>query len=418
MAMNRGRVIISLVVFLFVLVSFSFAQGEKVKIESYKVPVRKGPGWYYPVLYELKRGDTLEILEKSRLWYKVKGANGKAGYASARSINYSADGGSGRGSLSKGARIKADRRGPTRPMMVAALRGVADMGLFPRKYAEKHGLDPAEIESLMESPFGAEEYKSFKESLTQDASGVSALADADIPEADREVGAAITMRLLSVMPPSRDVRLRKYVSMVGSAVQEQSPVYDVPFVFIVLLSSKVNSFSAPGGFVFITTGALESMESEAELAGVLSHEVVHVLMRHGMKELDRQDARIKSAGMMDDLDNELDMRGMDKGDEQVMADLEDMADQMFEQMVGGRKIADENQADKLGTRLLSSTGYAPAGLRDFIVKTSRVVTGEALKTYAYRDADRRARDIDRLIGNAGMGKGVQLKERFERYVPD
>ena len=320
--MNRGRVIISFVVFLFVLVAFSFAQAEMVKIQSYKVPVRKGPGWYYPVLYELKRGDTLEILVKSRLWYKVKSASGKVGYASARSIKYSAGRGRGKGSLSKGAMIKA-RRGPSRPMMVAALRGVADMGLFPRKYAEKHGLDPAEIESLMESPFGAEEYKSFKEPLTPAGSGVSVLADADIPETDREVGVAITMRLLSVMPPSRDARLRKYVSMVGSMVQEQTPVYDVPFVFIVLQSSKVNSFSAPGGFIFITIGALEAMDSEAELAGVLSHEVIHVLMRYGMEELDRQDSRIKSAGMMDDLDKELDMRGMDKGDDQVMAGLED-----------------------------------------------------------------------------------------------
>ncbi|MCK4910332.1 MAG: M48 family metalloprotease, partial [Thermodesulfovibrionales bacterium] len=380
-------------------------------------PVRKGPGWYYPVLYELKRGDTLEILEKSGLWYKVKGASGQAGYASARSINYSAGGTGGQGSLSKGSRIQAGRSGTSRPMMVAALRGVADMGLFPRKYAEKHGLDPAEIEALMESPFGVEEYRSFKEPLSPTGGDPGGLADADIPEADREVGIAITMRLLSVMPPSRDPRLRKYVSMVGSAVQENTPVYDVPFVFIVLQSKKVNSFSAPGGFVFITTGALETMESEAELAGVLSHEVVHVLMRHGMKELDRQDTRIKSAGMMDDLDNELDLRGMDKGDEQVMADMEDMADQMFEQMVGGRKIDDEDQADKIGTRLLSTTGYAPAGLREFIVKTSKVVTGEELKTYAYRDADRRASAIDRLIEKSGLGKGEVLRERFERYVP-
>ncbi len=415
--MGRGRVIIPLVVFIFVLVSFSFAYAEEVKIQSYKVPVRKGPGWYYPVLYELKRGDTLEILEKSRLWYKVKGASRQVGYASARSINYSASGTGGKGSLSKGSRIHAKSRRTSRPMMVAALRGVADMGLFPRNYAEKHGLDPAEIEALMESPFGAEEYNSFKKPLSPAGGGVSCLAEADIPEADREVGIAITMRLLSVMPSSRDPRLRKYVSMVGSAVQENTPVYDVPFVFIVLQSKKLNSFSAPGGFVFITTGALEAMQSEAELAGVLSHEVVHVLMRHGMKELDRQDSRMNSAGMMDDLDKELDMRGMDKGDEQVMADMEDMADQMFEQMVGGRKIADEDQSDRIGTRLLAATGYAPAGLRDFIVKTSKAVTGEDLKTYAYRDADRRASAIDRLIKTSGLGKGEKLKERFDRYVP-
>ncbi len=410
--MNRSRAIVPFVIVLFIALTYCFASAEMVKVKSYKVPVRKGPGWYYPVVKEVLRGESLDVLKRSGRWYKVKVSDGTIGYASKRSIRISAGSGASSGSLKKGSSIQGRRR-TSRPMMVAALRGVADMGLFPREYAQKHGLDPAEIERLMEMPFAADEFKRFNGALRPPSGIASGLEGAELPATDREVGAAITMRLLGAMPASRDARLRKYVSMVGAVVQEQTPLYDVPFVFIVLESPKVNSFSAPGGFVFITTGALEAMVSEAELAGVLSHEMVHVLERHGMRELDRQSTRIKSAGAMDDLDSELDMRGMDMGDKDVAADLEDMADQMFEQLIGGRKMSDEDSSDKKGTRLLSKTGYSPGGLRDFIIKSSDKVTGEDRKTYAYRDAGRRAKAIDRLIKNAMLPEGAMLADRFK-----
>ena len=119
---------------------------------------------------------------------------------------------------------------------------------------------------------------------------------------------------------------------------------------------------------------------------------------------------------MDDLDKELDMRGMDMGDKDVAADLEDMADQMFEQLIGGRKMSDEDRSDKKGTRLLSKTGYSPGGLRDFIIKSSDKVTGEDLKTYAYRDAGRRAKVIDGLIKSARLPKGEVLADRFKGSI--
>jgi len=413
--MNRSRAIVPFVIVLFIALTYCFAFAEMVKVKSYKVPVRKGPGWYHPVVKEVKRGESIDVLERSGRWYKVKVSGGTIGYASERSIRISADSGDPSNTLRKGSAIRAKRR-TSRPMMVAALRGVADMGLFPREYARKHGLDPAEIERLMGMPFTADEFKRFKGALRPPSGIASGLEGAELPATDREVGAAITMRLLGAMPASRDARLRKYVSMVGAVVQEQTPIYDVPFVFIVLKSPKANSFSAPGGFVFITTGALGVMGSEAELAGVLSHEMVHVLERHGMKELDRQSTRIESAGAMDDLDKELDMRGMDMGDKDVAADLEDMADQMFEQLIGGRKMSDEDRSDKKGTRLLSKTGYSPGGLRDFIIKSSDKVTGEDLKTYAYRDAGRRAKVIDGLIKSARLPKGEVLADRFKGSI--
>jgi hypothetical protein len=414
--MKRIKAIIPLIIMLALISFASMAFAETIKVKSYKVPVRKGPGFYYKVLKFVERGQNIEVLKKGKRWYKVKVPGGVVGYASARSISYSIEGGKYQGRGKIGMPMRAGGR-TSRPMMVAALRGVADMGLFPRQYAEKHGLDPEQVQSLMEVPFNADDYNQFKKSLSPGGGSPNGLSDVEIPEEDREIGTAITMRILAAMPPSMDRRLRKYVSMVGSAVQEESSVYDVPFVFIVLKSEKVNSFSAPGGFIFITQGALDVMDSEAELAGVLSHEVVHVLKRHGMRELEKQDSRIRSAGLMDDLDRELDTRGMDMGDQDVQRDLGDMADQMFEKLVGGRKMVDEDESDALGTLLSSSTGYAPAGLRDFINKSSTKVTGEHQKTYAYRDASRRAQALDSLIAQKGLSKkGALLKDRFKARV--
>ena len=413
MSMNRSSAIISLVVFVLIAFMSSFAFAEMVKVQSFKVPVRKGPGWYHPVVKNVNRGQSVDVLERSGRWYKVKTSDGTIGYASKRSIKISAGSRAGSGKRKKGSTIKADRRRTSRPMMVAALRGVADMGLFPRESAKKYGLTHEEIEQLMEMPFQADDFKRFKGALRAPSGIASGLEGAELPASDREIGAAITMRILGAMKASRDESLRKYVSMVGAVIQEQTPVYDVPFVFIVLESKKVNSFSAPGGFVFITTGALDTIDSEAELAGVLSHELVHVLERHGMEELDRQSTRMKSSGAMDDLDKEIDMRGMDTGDRAVAADLEDMADQIFEKLISGRKMSDEDNSDLKGTRLLSKTGYSPSGLRDFIKKSSGKVTGEDLKTYAYRDAGRRASAITKLIKSAKLPEGAELADRFK-----
>jgi uncharacterized protein YraI len=400
----RARVFVLAFVFLCAVLAASHASAKVVTVKSYKVPVRSGPGWYYNVVHEAMKGDKLEILATAGKWYKVKLPDGKVGYASVRSVGRSVTG-----------RKPGKRTTSSRPMMVAAIRGVADMGVFPRKYAEKHGLDPEALGRLMEQPFSPEEYKYFKKPLKA-GEGIDVSTE-PLPASDRDVGAAIAMRLISVMPPSKDQRLRKYVSMVGTSVLEQTPEHDVPFVFVVLESPRINSFSAPGGFVFITTGALELIGSEAELAGVLSHEVVHVLKRHGMEELDRQGARIRGQGMMDELDSELETRGMDNSMKDVAEDLEDMADQIFEQLIGGRKMSDEDESDALGTRLLSSTGYAGGGLRDFILKSEGAVTGEETRTYAYRDAKRRAEAIDSLIKREGLsGTGEVLKDRYGNYA--
>ncbi len=93
--------------------------------------------------------------------------------------------------------------------------------------------------------------------------------------------------------PHSDERLQQYVAKVGTLVALQSERPSMPYSFAVVDSETPNALALPGGFVFVSTGLLERLKSESELACVLGHEVAHVAQRHGIQIVSR-DRRITS----------------------------------------------------------------------------------------------------------------------------
>src|SRR5437879_2490089 len=83
-----------------------------------------------------------------------------------------------------------------------------------------------------------------------------------------------------------DPVIAEYVSRVGQNLVRNSDA-KVPFTIKVLDSEEVNAFALPGGFFFVNTGLILKAESEAELAGVMAHEIAHVAARHGTKQATR-----------------------------------------------------------------------------------------------------------------------------------
>ncbi len=82
-----------------------------------------------------------------------------------------------------------------------------------------------------------------------------------------------------------DVEVQNYVARVGNKLALVSDRTDLQYHFKVIESKEINAFAAPGGYIYIYTGLLKLMDSEAELAGVLGHEVGHVVARHGARRL-------------------------------------------------------------------------------------------------------------------------------------
>ncbi|MFC1549439.1 M48 family metalloprotease [Nitrospirota bacterium] len=396
-----------------VLLIASSAIAKEIRVETSRARIRSGPGNYYKVTHTAYRGAKLTVVSQENNWYKVKLKSGKTGFVSKRAFRTRAT------ASRKTYRYKPRGRGvgtASSGQIMAATRGVSDMGMFARQYADDHDIDPELLGKLSVKPFTEREYRKFRSPLRSRSMGAMGFSGAELEDIDYEVGTAIAMRIVAAREVSRDQRLIKYVSLVGTALADKTPLYDEEFVFIVLEDRTPQSYSVPGGYVFITSGAITRMEDEAELAGVLAHEIVHVTERHGMAELEKQGTRIESEKALDELDAEVGKLGMDTGDREVAADLRGMADQLYEHIIGGRKREDEDKADRTGTNLLYTRGYRATGLADFLLKAGDSGSAKGERTSTYRDTADRSRMIKGHIKSKGISvkKGTDMKERFRR----
>ena len=126
----------------------------------------------------------------------------------------------------------------------------------------------------------------------------------------------------------------------------------LPWTFIVLDTDGVNAFAAPGGYVHITRGAMALIKNEAELAGVLAHEIIHITEKHTVRAIQKNQA--VQMGAAETLSGSAAL--MDRA---VAAVYENIVERGF-----GR--GEENESDEQGVALANKAGYAPNGLVAFL----------------------------------------------------
>ncbi len=104
-------------------------------------------------------------------------------------------------------------------------------------------------------------------------------------EEEIAIGREIAGRLLGAAPLVDDKQLQRYINHVGAWVARQSGRNDLKWYFGVIESDDINAFAAPGGYILVTKGLYKRLRNEAELAGVLAHEIGHVIKQHHLKIL-------------------------------------------------------------------------------------------------------------------------------------
>jgi len=109
-------------------------------------------------------------------------------------------------------------------------------------------------------------------------------------EEEQAIGADVSTKVRQRFGVVQDPAIHKYVTLVGMTLAKASDRPDLPWTFIVLDTDGVNAFASPGGFVHITRGALGLIQNEAELAGVLGHEIGHVTRKHTINALRKNSA--------------------------------------------------------------------------------------------------------------------------------
>jgi predicted Zn-dependent protease len=130
-------------------------------------------------------------------------------------------------------------------------------------------------------------------------------------EDEVRLGRQIAGNLLGAAPLVKDTNLQQYVNQVGAWVALQSDRPDLKWTFGVIQSNDINAFAAPGGYVFITLGLYVKLKDEAELAGVLGHEIAHVQEKHHLKVVQKSQLMSLGANILDkDAEFEADRLGV------------------------------------------------------------------------------------------------------------
>ena len=171
-------------------------------------------------------------------------------------------------------------------------------------------------------------------------------------EEERQMGEQVSLKLRSRFGVYQNEAVTKYVSLVGDVLAKVSSKPDLQWKFIVLDTDGVNAYAAPGGFVHVTRGLLGLVKNEAELAGVLGHEITHVSERHTIKAIQRSKT----------LDMGSEAAGGGSLKNQIIARF---ADKIFQNVFDGAwSRGDEDEADRIGVQVANKAGYAPSGLAD------------------------------------------------------
>lgn len=376
--------------------------------------LREGPGAYFKLVDILPLNEKLEIIERKNSWIKVESANNSVGWLAANSL----------ANISKGNDIVSElsktwsSKSASKSGLAAAIKGL--------KGKSKSTItgDTDSLLALLDTDItGAELAKFYHKIAESNSSNKGELntddLGLDIPEYDpdlseQQIGFGVASRI-AMDGIIKNRNLNKYVNLIAQSLVATSLFYDWEFNVLILDSKKHDGYACPGGYIFITTGAIKSCDDESELASIIAHEISHVIRRHGLQEITKRESHIK----MDEAFRELDEETGDV--DAVVEELENMMLSSYERIVHKRLLDYEIEADEIASVLCANTGYDPFG----IVRVTRRFSGLYEKTedifdenyLSQNDMAKRADNITDFTADefSKENAGARLDRRFKKY---
>jgi predicted Zn-dependent protease len=221
-------------------------------------------------------------------------------------------------------------------------------------------------------------------------------------EEEVKLGGDVSIRIRQRFGVVQDAAVHKYVTLVGTMLTEQTTRPKLPWTFIVLDTDGVNAFAAPGGFVHITRGALALIKTEAELAGVMGHEIAHVAQKHTVNAIRKS-------------------KGVQIGTSETMKDrtgvLDALANRAYSMVLENSfDRGDELDADKEGIILVQKAGYAGTGLSDFLTRLSERNKGQAEKNGLFASHPETTERIGKVKQLAASKPGAVVAARYTSTI--
>jgi hypothetical protein len=225
-------------------------------------------------------------------------------------------------------------------------------------------------------------------------------------EKERTLGESVSTQLRTRFGVVQDPAVHTYVTLVGTVVAQQTSKPNLKWTFIVLDTDGVNAFASPGGFVHVTRGTLALLQNEAELAGVLGHEIGHIVKQHTINAIRKSKA-------------------VEIGVEEGAAASETVLLDRFAQLAYTNIIennfdrGDEMDADQEGVTAASKAGYAPGALSAFLTRLAernKSMTQRNGMFASHPDLKARQDGIAKTIQSGSLKGAATVEARYKQNI--
>lgn len=219
-----------------------------------------------------------------------------------------------------------------------------------------------------------------------------------------QIGKEAQQEIRKQVPELRHEAINAYVDSVGAALVRHAPGNKYPYSFSIADYKEINAFALPGGPVWIHRGAMSAAETEAQLAGVLAHEVAHIAQRHTAEQLTKQTVANGLLGLLGAVLRD----GRGEAAARLGAGL--FAQGLFLKF----SRDDEREADRVGMQIMRKAGWDPHGMIEFMQiladqEQTRPGNVQAFLSSHPAPAER-VRELQAIVGS---GSGRTSSTRFQ-----
>ncbi len=247
-----------------------------------------------------------------------------------------------------------------------------------------------------------------------------AVSDNEINQEQEVVlGEQMTSIILGASTLHPDKNLQTYVNRVGQWVAMQSERTSLHFYFAVVDTQAINAFAMPGGYIIVTSGLIDLLDNEAELAAVLAHEIAHVNFKHHVKAIEKA----QSATLLTDLALFAgDVYQAKEGSSdyyQNRAIAESLFNTTTTLYSKGLERDDEFHADSSAVTLLARSGYDPYAMAQVLQKLSVLNADDSnlqLLFNSHPHPTDRLSSIENTYDRLTLSEGEILSDRFKMFV--
>ena len=223
-------------------------------------------------------------------------------------------------------------------------------------------------------------------------------------EEEWQLGQQLSQDIARQISLNRDPAVNQYINQMGQRIVAQTNMANLPWNFYVVNDPSINAFAIPGGHVYVHTGLINAARNSSELAGVMAHEIAHVLARHSTEQISRQYGISVLAGA-------------------VLGQNPGVLQQLAAQIVAGGALARfsrqaEEEADALGVQAMNLAGYNPMGMVTMfqtLLANSRSSPGAVERFFSTHPLTQdRISDTERLIQRLPQRSTVTNDQGFEQ----